>query len=210
MANQSRFWDRIAAKYAARPVADAATYARKLEIQRGLLGPEMDVLEIGCGTGSTALELAPSVRSYLATDISEAMIGIARDKPGAPAQLRFERAALDELSFRNNSFDAVLAHSLLHLVEDRDAALARIRDLLKPGGLLIASTACIADFMPWMRYLLPLGRATGLLPLVRVFSAAELAASLEGAGFAIRQRWQPQRKAALFTVAERVGAVRAG
>ncbi|GMG83706.1 hypothetical protein LNKW23_29190 [Paralimibaculum aggregatum] len=201
----ARFWDRIAAKYAARPVSDAATYAEKLEIQRRLLGPDMDVLEIGCGTGTTALALASGVRSYLATDISEAMIGIARAKQGAPGQLRFERAALDELSFHADSFDVVLAHSLLHLVEDRDAALDRIRMLVKPGGLLIASTACIGDSMPWLRYVLPLGHAIGRLPLVRVFSADQLAASLEGAGFTIRQRWLPKRRAALFTVAERTG-----
>ena len=54
-----RFWDRIADRYAAKPVPDQAVYERKLQITRTLLHPQAEVLELGCGTGSTALALAP-------------------------------------------------------------------------------------------------------------------------------------------------------
>ena len=53
-ASQARFWDRIAPKYAADPIADLAGYEATLQRVQGLLSTQHDVLEIGCGTGSTA------------------------------------------------------------------------------------------------------------------------------------------------------------
>ncbi|MDP3324179.1 MAG: class I SAM-dependent methyltransferase, partial [Hydrogenophaga sp.] len=47
---------------------------------QGLLSTDQDVLEIGCGTGSTALRLAPHTRRLLAIDVSAGMIDIAREK----------------------------------------------------------------------------------------------------------------------------------
>ena len=55
MDRESRFWDRIARRYARRPVADEASYRKKLEITRGLFRPGMEVLEFGCGSGATAI-----------------------------------------------------------------------------------------------------------------------------------------------------------
>ena len=56
------FWDKIAQKYATKRVADPAAYEAKLTRVRALLRAEDRVLEIGCGTGSTALTLARSAR----------------------------------------------------------------------------------------------------------------------------------------------------
>ena len=56
-----RFWDRIARKYAASPIKDIAGYERTIARIAQLLGPTQSVLEIGCGTGTTALKLAPLV-----------------------------------------------------------------------------------------------------------------------------------------------------
>ena len=58
MPPSSKFWDRIAARYARKPVADEAAYRRKLAVTRDYLAPDMDVLEFGCGTGSTAIVLS--------------------------------------------------------------------------------------------------------------------------------------------------------
>jgi ubiquinone/menaquinone biosynthesis C-methylase UbiE len=76
MNNEARFWDKRAEKYSQRPVADQNTYEKKLEITRTYFRPDSEVLEIGCGTGSTALAHAPYVKHILATDISPGMINI--------------------------------------------------------------------------------------------------------------------------------------
>lgn len=49
-ARKARFWDRIARKYAADPIADMPGYEATLRRVQGLLSAEMNVLEIGCGS----------------------------------------------------------------------------------------------------------------------------------------------------------------
>ncbi len=68
---------------------------------RSLLSADHDVLEIGCGTGSTALRLAPYTRRLLATDVSPNMIAIAREKLAAEP--------VPELSFAVADADAPAA-----------------------------------------------------------------------------------------------------
>ncbi len=65
LARKARFWDRIAVKYAADPIADPAGYETTLRRVQDLLTTDQDVLEIGCGTGTTALRLAGFTRRLL-------------------------------------------------------------------------------------------------------------------------------------------------
>ena len=59
---------RSARRYAAAAVSDPRGYERTLRRTRELLEENDHVLELGCGTGSTALRLADGVASYLGTD----------------------------------------------------------------------------------------------------------------------------------------------
>lgn len=199
----ARFWDRIAERYARQPVEDEASYQRKLAVTRGYLRPDMEVVELGCGTGSTALVHAPHVRRILAVDISANMIAIARGKAVAAGvdNVTFRRSSIAELEVPDRSVDVVLGLSILHLVEDRDAVIARVRSMLVPGGLFVTSTMCLGDGMRYFKLIAPIGRLIGLMPPLEVFTAAELEASMTSAGFEIEHRWQPARRKALFLVA---------
>ncbi len=207
MQQPSRFWDRVAERYARRPVADEAAYQRKLEVTRGYLRPEMEVLEFGCGTGSTALVHAPQVKRILAIDISARMIEIARDKAAAAGveNVVFEQAAIDGFSAPEGRFDAVLGLSVLHLLDDKAAVIAKVHRMLKPGGIFVSSTACLGDTMKWFKLVGPLGAALGLIPKVAVFTVEELVDSLTAAGFEIDHRWQPGKGKAVFIVAKKAG-----
>jgi hypothetical protein len=72
--------------------------------------------------------------------------------------------------------------------------------MLKPGGVFVTSTACIGDMMLPLRLIIPVGRFLRLIPLVKIFSVAELKHSLENAGFEIDYEWQPKKSAAAFIV----------
>ena len=76
-------------------------------------------------------------------------------------------------------------------MQDPDAAISRAFRLLKPGGVFVTSTACIGDHMGIFRFIAPVGRFFGLLPLLDVFTTDELVASLKAAGFSIDHQWQP-------------------
>ena len=204
---EAKFWDKAAAKYAKSPIADQASYERKLEVTRQYLRPDMNVLEFGCGTGSTALLHAPSVRNILATDFSPKMIEIAKAKlpESGIRNVTFAVGTLDDLDEPQGSFDAVMGMSVLHLLADPKAAIERVHDLLKPGGVFISSTACIADMALPIRLALPAGRLFGLVPLVAVFTQAELIANMKAAGFAIEHHWTPGKGKAVFVVARKPG-----
>ncbi len=206
----SRFWDRTAERYARSAIADEAAYQKKLEITRGYFRPDMELLEFGCGTGSTALLHAPHVKHIRAIDFSARMIAIARAKAVAQGvqNVSFEQAGIDDLPVAEGSVDMVLGLSVLHLVADRDAVIGKVQRMLRPGGLFVSSTACVADMGIWslLKYIAPAGLALGLLPMVRFFTAGELRRSLTGAGFKIVHDWQPGPNKAVFIVAVRAAA----
>ncbi|WP_170125479.1 class I SAM-dependent methyltransferase [Jannaschia seohaensis] len=198
----------MAARYAARPVEDPAAYAMKLDMMSDLLRdrPGSQVVEIGCGTGSTALTLAPHADRIRAADVSAAMIEIARDKARDidPEKLSFEVAAFEDLAVAEGSQDMVMAHSLLHLLERRDAAIAAAHRWLRPGGVFVSSTPCLSEVAPWLRLVAPLARAAGLFPpALGFFTEAELVGALKAHGFEIERRFRPDTRAATFLVARK-------
>lgn len=186
----ARFWDRIARKYAASPISDTAGYERTLARMRELLKPADVVLEFGCGTGTTALNLAPSAARYIASDVSPEMIAIARQKAAAQSveNIEFAVATPEAAPWPDASFDAVMAFNLLHLVEAREAALRAVHRLLKPRGLFVSKTPCLKEMNPSIRLLVPVMRAFGKAPFVAFFSADALEREIGGAGFEIVER----------------------
>jgi len=208
---KARFWNRVARKYAADPIADVAGYEATLKRVQALLSPEHSVLEIGCGTGTTALRLAPSTRRMLATDVSAEMIAIAREKLASQtqtqSQLRFGVADAEATAPGGACHDAVLAFNVLHIVSDLDAALQAILSTLKPGGLFVSKTPCLAEMNPLIpRLVVPLMRALGKAPDVLVFDAVQLSSAFERHGFAIEavERHGTKRKdIRVFIVARR-------
>ena len=206
MNKSARFWDRIAKRYSKSPVADEASYQKKLQVTREYFRPDMDVLEFGCGTGSTAIAHAPYVKQIHAIDISSKMIEIARGKADAEKieNVDFEQLTIEEINVADQSFDAVLGLSILHLLEDKEAVIAKVYELLKPGGIFVTSTICIGDtMMKFIEFIVPAGRFLGLMPLVRVFTAIELEESLTSVGFDIDYQWQPGKGKSLFIVAKK-------
>ena len=204
--SDAKFWNRISAKYARSPVPDEEVYAQKLEITQRYLSPTSRVLEVGCGTGTTAIHHAPVVAEVVATDFSEAMLEIAREKAGAAGvtNISFQATSVEDLTVPDESFDMVMAHSLLHLVNDRHEVLRKLHRALKPDGILVTSTACLGDNLWFFRYIAPIGKALNLLPVLRVFTIDELASDIEAAGFRTEHRWQPGKGHTLFLVSRKV------
>lgn len=165
----------------------------------------MEVLEFGCGTGSTAIVHAPYVKHIHAIDISEKMIGIAQGKAdaGKVENVTFQRSAIDEFSAPDHSFDVVLGLSILHLLDNKDESIGRVYKLLKPGGIFVTSTACMGDTMKFFKLIAPLGVFLGLIPSVNVFTTKDLQASLIEAGFELDYQWQPGKNKSVFIVAKK-------
>ena len=202
MDRETAFWNKHADKYSQRPISDEAAYHKKLEATRKYFLPDMDVLEIGCGTGTTAIAHAPFVGHIRATDLSPRMVEIAQEKAEAAGidNVTFEALSVDALEVPGASIDVVMAHNILHLLDDKERVIADIHTMLKPGGVFVTSTPCIGDMMLPIRLIVPVGRLLRLIPPVKVFPVAELKDSLESAGFEVDYEWQPTNNAAAFII----------
>ncbi|WP_340692861.1 class I SAM-dependent methyltransferase [Hyphomonas sp.] len=204
--SDARFWDRMADGYFARPIKDIETYHAKLVATRGFLQSDMDILEFGCGSGGTAIAHAPFVNSVHALDISNRMIEIGRNQAAGQGvgNIVFEQANFDEFDAAPASYDVILGLSILHLVADRDATIAKVQRLLKPGGVFVSSTGCLKDGMSFFKWIAPLGRKLGLMPMLQVFSERDLVQSLEGQGLDIIQQWKPDKSISVFIIAKKL------
>ena len=193
MNSSAKFWNKVAAGYSKQPIADEAAYQKKLQVTREYFKPSMEVLEFGCGTGSTAIAHAPYVQHIQAIDFSSNMIEIAQAKADAQniQNVTFEQASIDQMSVPDRTYDAVLGLNVLHLLDNQEAIIAKVHNMLQPGGLFITSTLCLGDTMAWFKLIAPIGKVLGLFPLVRVFTIRDLAKSLIDAGFSIDYQWQP-------------------
>ncbi|PWK62112.1 class I SAM-dependent methyltransferase [Roseicyclus mahoneyensis] len=202
---QAAFWNRVARRYAAMPMRNPQAWEETLARTRAHLPPSAHVLELGCGTGSTALRLAPHTARYIATDDAAEMIAIASERGADIPGLQPLQARPGDGSLPQGPFDAILAYNLLHLLPDLPAALSEAHSLLKPGGLLITKTPCLGG--PWLA-LWPLVRALGLFgkaPPLRFVSPAALERRIITAGFTIEARADlPRRPPSRFLVARRI------
>ncbi len=206
MDQSAKFWDKIAERYSKRPIVDEAAYQKKLQVTREYFRPDMKVLEFGCGTGSTAIAHAPYVKHVQAIDISSKMIEIAQGKTGAEniENVTFKRSTVDEFSVPDQTFDAVLGLSILHLLDNKEEVIAKVHTMLKPGGIFVTNTACIGDtMMRYLKFIVPIGKFFGFMPQVMVFTTKELEGSLTDAGFEIDYQWQPGKGKAVFIVAKK-------
>lgn len=108
-------------------------------------GSRSRILEVGCGPGYMSLELARAGFTVTGLDLSEKCIEISRRFAASDPFLK-DRGPLSFIAgdfFSNeqlqpNSFDAVLFLGALHHFPEQQQVLTRARDLLRPGGLLIA------------------------------------------------------------------------
>jgi 2-polyprenyl-3-methyl-5-hydroxy-6-metoxy-1,4-benzoquinol methylase len=205
MDSTMKFWDKMANRYSKSPVADEESYQVKLAKTREYFTSETEVLEFGCGTGSTAITHSPFVKHIQCVDISQSMIDIAQKKVDDAnlTNIDFTQSNFDEFTDNAGHYDVVLGLSILHLLDDRMVGINKAFELLKPGGVFISSTVCIEEKAKWLKYIAPVGQYFGLLPLLRSFTVSQLEKSLLDAGFEPEHKWVPRKGAAAFFIVKK-------
>jgi ubiquinone/menaquinone biosynthesis C-methylase UbiE len=95
------------------------------------------VLDIGCGPGILAGEMADEVGlpgGIWGIDISETMLGLAEKRRAAKNTIALQLGRAEELPFADHTFDAAVAVQVYEYVTDIDRALEELFRVLKPGG----------------------------------------------------------------------------
>jgi ubiquinone/menaquinone biosynthesis C-methylase UbiE len=122
---------------------------RQKVLDRAQLSGGQSVLDVGCGTGSLAIEAVTRVGSsgrVTGIDPAPRQIGRARAKARrSRLDIEFRSGVIEQLPFSDRSFDAVTSTLMMHHLPDQSKrrGMAEIYRVLKPGGRLVA-----ADFEP--------------------------------------------------------------
>jgi len=103
------------------------------------LNREMNLLDVGGGTGLIASDLADSVNSITIVDSSPAMVKAAREHLATENILTVELIENDivHVDLGDRKFDCIYGHMSMHHVEQIDAAFDRFASILVPGGLMV-------------------------------------------------------------------------
>lgn len=187
MQAQEKFWDKRAGGYEIAIQGHSIEYNQRIERVTSLVDETDIVLDFGCASGEISLDIVPAVNHLHGIDLSGVMIESAKSK----ARLRgvdnvvFDQMDLFDASLERESFTAILAFHVLHLLEDPAKGLARLRDLLIPGGLLITETPCLGEWNWAAKSLIKSAVAVGMAPTVQGFSATQLRTLISDQGFKI-------------------------
>ena len=137
-------WDRVA------PLYDLALRALNRRVYDGtgavvarLIRPGDTVLECACGTGAIASAIAPACARVVATDFFEGMLKQARKKLARFPHVVVEQADITDLHYADDSFDAVVAGNVIHLLPEPGDALKELKRVVRPGGTIIVPTYVI-------------------------------------------------------------------
>ena len=137
-------WDRVAPLYdlAVNTLNRRVYYGTGSAVAR-LIRPGDTVLECACGTGTITAAIAPACARVVATDFSEGMLKQARKKLARFPHVVVEQADITDLRYADNSFDAVVAANVIHLLPEPGEALKELKRVTRPGGTIIVPTYVI-------------------------------------------------------------------
>lgn len=170
------FWDRLSGKYDNQVKRYEQTYQKTIEKTNQYLGNADTVLDFACGTGIITIEVAESVKTIHAIDISSKMIDVAKRKADEKkiTNIQFSQTDIFDESFGNESFNTVLGFNILYFLSDIQNAVKRIYELLLPGGLFISATDCLGEHRSIQSVLTYCVSKIGIIPQMQRLKISEL------------------------------------
>ena len=153
-------------------------------VEAAVLDGSERLLDVGTGTGHTALAFAPHVREVVALDLTTAMLAQGRSLAEAQgiANISFELGDAMDLAYPDASFDAATCRVCAHHFADPVAAVREMARVLRPGGQLLLVDSVAAEDPAEDTYL----NCIELLrdpSHVRNYSVSQWLAMLSDAGF---------------------------
>ncbi|MGI8807273.1 MAG: class I SAM-dependent methyltransferase [Acidimicrobiales bacterium] len=128
-----------AAAYQAGTAAGHALRERRRRVLELLEGMEGDVLDVGCGPGVFADELADRGWRFFGVDRAHIMLEVARREFAASGGTRVARADAPALPFPASRFDALVCVGVLDRVADQEGAIGEFVRVVRPGGRIVVS-----------------------------------------------------------------------
>ncbi len=202
---QATFWDGRATKYDEDIRTHDSLYIGTITRTTSLLTNSDVVLDLGCGSGEIGLDIARHVQRVHGIDVSTKMIELATQKAHdrSVSNVEFSQADAFDQRLAGRSFSAVTAFNVFHLVDDIHGVLARLCDVLEPGGLLVSQTPCLGERNWLVRTVLLVAQWAGFAPPIRSMTFAELESLVSSNGFEILESEVWDEKSAVQRVVAR-------
>lgn len=108
-----------------------------IEMIEARLAPGSKILDVGCGTGHLAAELARRGYQSWGTDIAEAMVQHAKEHYDPE---RFQVADIEKIPFPDNTFDGIVCLGVMEYLTGDEKALREMWRVLRPGGCAVITT----------------------------------------------------------------------
>lgn len=199
------FWDKRAKKYDDAVRKHDAVYDQTIASAKSLLSTSDVVSDVGCASGEYSLDIAPFVKRVHGIDTSTNMIGLATKKASDRSidNVTFDPANVFDRSLDAHSYTAVLAFSVLHLVESMRSVLRRVNELLPTGGLFVSQTPCLSESSFVFKWFVDFAQKVKLVPPILNFTVLDLETEIERAGFDIAESEVWDRKRAVHWIVAR-------
>ena len=113
------------------------------------LKPGLRVLDFGCGPGNISVGLAERIApgEFHGIDMEASQVELARAAAAAGGHdnMTFHVGNVNSLPFENDYFDVAHCHAVLMHIPDTQTALAEVKRVLKPGGIIASREAIVAS-----------------------------------------------------------------
>ena len=201
------FWDIRAQKYDDDIKRHDFLYARTIESTKSLLSNSDVVLDFACGSGEIGLDIARHAKQLHGIDASAKMIELANQKirDRRVRNADFSHTDVFDPGLSESSFSAITAFNIFHLLDDIPVVLARLHNLLAPGGLMVSQTPCLGERNLLVRALIGLAERLGFAPPIRSLTSVELESLVSSCGFEILENEVWDEKDAVQRVVARKG-----
>jgi SAM-dependent methyltransferase len=141
------FWNRFARVYDLATASGDAGLDEAAAYVATYLDEHDVVLDAACGTGAFALRVAPHVGFVGACDFAQNMVDQAAARAGQAGleNVAFGLGDTCALDFADRTFDAAIAGNVIHLLAEPERALAELKRVVRPGGVIALPTYVNAE-----------------------------------------------------------------
>ena len=138
--------------------------------------PDWKMMEIGTGTGLVGLQLLPKVKSAVLEDTSESMLSMLKQKLTSAEKEKAEVFFGEVTDYQTKDIDLVVSTMAFHHIEDIDATLKHLFNIIKPNGVIVIGDIRTED-----------GSFHRFQPIPhKGFDTDKLSASFENTGFKVK------------------------